>query len=135
MATVVAFGEHGSGAHFEPFNGTDTEVSDRSTLIIESGGQYVDGTTKVTRTMHLGDPTQDQKDAYTNVLRGIIQLSMLVFPENLRPSEVDALSRGPVWGTHADYPHATGSGIGSFLSIKECRLIRIRLIYYIRLFN
>lgn len=93
MATVVAFGVHGSGAHFEPFNGTDTEVSDRSTLIIESGGQYADGTTKVTRTMHMGEPSQEQKDAYTNVLRGIIQLSMLVFPENLRPSEVDALTR------------------------------------------
>lgn len=93
FATVAAYGAHGAGPHFEPFNGTDIEVGDRSTLIIESGGQYVDGTTKVTRTLHLGEPTQDQKDAYTNVLRGIIQLSMLVFPENLRPSEVDALTR------------------------------------------
>lgn len=121
LRTVVAFGRHGSGPHFEPFNGTDVDVTDQSTLIIESGGQYVDGTTKVTRTMHLGEPTQEQKDAYTNVLRGIIQLSMLVFPENLRPSEVDALARGPVWGTHTDYPQSTGSGIGSFLSVQECK--------------
>lgn len=121
LQTVVAFGPHGSRPHFQPFNGTDVLVTDQSTVVIESGGQYVDGTTKVTRTIHLGEPTAEQREAYTRVLRGIIRLSMLVFPESLRPSEVDALTRGPVWGKHVDYPQATGHGIGSFGAVQECK--------------
>lgn len=91
--TRVAFGSHGSYPHYESFNSTDIEINDRSTLIIQSGGQYSYGTTTVTRTIHLGVPSQKERTAYTNVLRGIIRLSTLVFPENLRPSELDALIR------------------------------------------
>lgn len=93
MKTISAFGFHSSFPHFETLNRTNIQVDDTSTLIIESGGQYLDGTTKLSRTIHFGEPTQEQKTAYTNVLRGIIGLSTLVFPENLRPSEVDAVAR------------------------------------------
>lgn len=79
--------------HFETLNATDLHIDEHGPLIIDSGGQYLDGTTKVTRTIHLGEPSNEQKTAYTNVLRGIIRLSTLVFPENLKPSEVDALTR------------------------------------------
>lgn len=93
LKTIAAFGPHGSYPHFETFNSTDIEITEDSTLIIDSGGQYLDGTTKVTRTIHLGVPTAEQKKAYTNVLRGIIRLSSLVFPDSLKPAEVDALTR------------------------------------------
>ncbi|KAJ6637472.1 Xaa-Pro aminopeptidase 1, partial [Pseudolycoriella hygida] len=119
MKTIVSYGRHSSIPHFEIFNTTDIEIGDDSVIVIESGGQYQEGTTKITRTLHFGTPTAEQKTAYTNVLRGIIRLSTLVFPDKLKTSEVDALTRVPVWGAHYDYPLSTGHGIGSFLSVKE----------------
>lgn len=96
------------------------EITEFSTVLIDSGGQYQDGTTDVSRTVHLGEPTPEQIRAYTNVLIGMIRLSVLTFPENLKPAELDALARGPVWGDMNDYPHGTGHGIGSYLSVHEC---------------
>lgn len=93
MKTIVSYGRHSAVPHFETFNSTDIEIGDDSVLIIESGGQYQEGTTKVTRTIHFGVPTTEQKTAYTNVLKGIIRLSTLVFPDKLKTSEVDALTR------------------------------------------
>lgn len=93
MKTIVSYGRHSAIPHFEIFNSTDIEVGDDSVLIIESGGQYQEGTTKITRTIHFGVPTPEQKTAYTNVLKGIIRLSTLVFPAKLKTSEVDALTR------------------------------------------
>lgn len=118
--TVVAFGEHGSLTYYTPNNLTDAEITEASTLLIDSGGQYVDGTTDMARTLHLGEPTADQKKAYTLVLAAMIRLSMLVFPENIKLSEVDILPRGILWGEMEDYPHGTGHGIGSFSSVREC---------------
>lgn len=117
--TIVAFGPHASLPYYAPSNVTDIEVTDQSTLVIDSGGQYLDGTTDVTRTYHFGEPTEEERKAYTSVLAGIIKLSTLKFPENIWPSEIDALSRSPVWGEMSDYPHATGHGIGSYLSVHE----------------
>lgn len=73
------------------------------------------------KTAHFGEPTFDQKEMYTNVLRAIIRLSTLVFPENLTPAEIDALARSSVWDSHTDYPQITGHGIGSYLSVYECK--------------
>lgn len=70
--------------------------------------------------VHFGEPTFEQKQMYTNVLRAIIRLSTLVFPENLTPGEIDALARSSVWDSHTDYPQITGHGIGSYLSVYEC---------------
>lgn len=117
--TVVAFGPHSSIPYYAPSNVTDIEVTDENLIIIESGGQYLEGTTDVSRTYHYGTPTPEQKTAYTNVLAGIIRLSNLKFPADLQPSEIDALSRSPVWDTMSDYPHATGHGIGSYSSVRE----------------
>lgn len=91
--TIVAFGPHSALPHFQTRNSTDIEITEYGTIIIDSGGQYLDGTTEVTRTIHLGEPTAEQKIAYTNVLRGIIGLSLLVFPENLKLAEIDTLAR------------------------------------------
>ena len=104
-----------------PSNRTNIELSE-GMVLIDSGGQYEDGTTEVSRTLHLGEPTAEQIRAYTNVLIGMIRLSMLTFPENLKPAELDALARGPVWGSMNDYPHGTGHGIGSYSSVRECKL-------------
>lgn len=93
FSTVVAFGPHSSLPYYAPSNITDIEVTDESTLVIDSGGQYLDGTTDVARTFHFGEPTEEMKKAYTNVLAGIIRLSTLKFPENIWPSELDAFSR------------------------------------------
>lgn len=79
----------------------------------------------MSRTIHLGKPSPEQIRAYTNVLIGMIRLSVLIFPENLQPAELDALARGPVWGEMNDYPHGTGHGIGSFLSVHECKFSKL----------
>uniref|UniRef100_A0AAG5CW59 Xaa-Pro aminopeptidase n=1 Tax=Anopheles atroparvus TaxID=41427 RepID=A0AAG5CW59_ANOAO len=116
--TSVASGKHSSLPNYTPTNRTNAELTE-SMLLIDSGGQYEDGTTEVSRTLHLGDPTPEQIQAYTNVLIGMIRLSMLTFPENLKPAELDALARGPVWGSMNDYPHGTGHGIGSYSAVRE----------------
>lgn len=131
----MAFGEHGSLPHYVPSVRTNVNITDQSTVVIDSGGQYFDGTTDVTRTLHFGKPTAEQKKAYTAVLSGMIKLAMLHFPEHIKPAEVDALARGPIWGFNSDYPHGTGHGIGSFLSVHECRIIFVEVagckcVYY-----
>lgn len=93
LPTTVAFGPHAGSPFYIPSNRSNAAISEHSVILIESGGQYEDGTTDVSRTIHLGDPTQEQKKAYTNVLIGLIRLSMLQFPENMRPAGVDAIAR------------------------------------------
>ncbi|KAK4883140.1 hypothetical protein RN001_006459 [Aquatica leii] len=117
--TIVAFGTHGSQPHYEPSPTTTQPIFDNSTLIIDSGGQYCDGTTDVTRTIHLGEPSDEEKDAYTRVLIGSIELASLIFPDNLKTGSIDVLARAPLWEIGEDYPHGTGHGIGAFLGVHE----------------
>lgn len=142
--TIVAFGAHGAQPHYEPSKTTSQPIFDNSTIIIDSGGQYCgkylfyfhtifsevlliicnflsDGTTDVTRTIHLGTPTEGHKNNYTRVLMASIQLSTLIFPDNLKTSSIDVLARAPIWEVGEDYPHATGHGVGAFLSVHECK--------------
>lgn len=86
--TTVAFGSHSSIPHFETFNETNMAINDKELVILDSGGQYTEGTTIVSRTMHFGEPTFEQKKMYTNILRAIIRLSTLVFPECVSTAEV-----------------------------------------------
>lgn len=86
--TTVAFGPHSSIPHFETFNETNIEITDQEPVILDSGGQYTEGTTIVSRTIHFGEPTFEQKKMYTNVLRAIIRLSTLFFPESVSTAEV-----------------------------------------------
>ncbi|XP_053672151.1 uncharacterized protein LOC128722505 [Anopheles nili] len=116
--TSVAYGVHSGQPDYTPSNRTNAELSD-GMLVVDSGGQYEDGTTEVSRTLHLGEPTPEQIRAYTNVLLGMIRLSMLTFPENLKPSDLDALARGPIWNSMNDYPHGTGHGIGAYSAVRE----------------
>ncbi|XP_053682697.1 xaa-Pro aminopeptidase ApepP [Sabethes cyaneus] len=117
--TVVAFGPNGGDPHYTISNHSNQEINEDSTIIIDSGGQYHDGTTDVARTIHLGDPKPSHIQAYTNVLIGLIRMSMTSFPENLKPAELDALARGPVQTNKHAFPHGSGHGIGSYLSVRE----------------
>lgn len=119
--TVVAFGPNAAKSYYLPSNLSNADITDRNLILIDSGGQYFDGTTSVARTIHLGEPTPEQKRAYTNILMGMIRLSMLAFPESLKPAELDTLIREPLWSAKEDYPHISGSGIGSYLNVEECK--------------
>ncbi|XP_014481659.1 PREDICTED: xaa-Pro aminopeptidase 1-like isoform X2 [Dinoponera quadriceps] len=117
--TIVGYGPHGAMPHYEPNNLTNVQIGTTSTLVVDSGGQYLDGTTDVTRTLHFGDPTDEQKKAYTRVLIGSIQLSSLIFPNSLTIDKLDIVAREPLWSTGYDYMHGTGHGIGHFSSVHE----------------
>lgn len=86
----------------------------------------LDGTTDVTRTMHFGIPSSEQKDAYTRVLIGNIQLSSLIFPDDLRTDQIDVLAREALWKKGEDYMHGSSHGIGHFLSVHECKEFNLK---------
>ncbi|XP_031846075.1 xaa-Pro aminopeptidase 1 isoform X2 [Nomia melanderi] len=117
--TIAGYGPHAAIPHYEPNNLTNIMIGKTSTLVVDSGGQYLDGTTDITRTLHFGIPTEEQKKAYTRVLIGAIQLSSMVFPSTLKSSHLDVVARSPLWNVGYDYLHGTGHGIGHFLSVHE----------------
>ncbi|KAG7213138.1 hypothetical protein KM043_002453 [Ampulex compressa] len=117
--TIVGYGPHGAMPHYEPSNLTNIKIGKTSTLVVDSGGQYLDGTTDVTRTLHFGTPTDEQREAYTRVLIGSIQLSSLTFPSKLRTDQLDVIARESLWSVGYNYLHGTGHGIGHFSSVHE----------------
>ncbi|XP_065349359.1 xaa-Pro aminopeptidase 1-like isoform X2 [Cloeon dipterum] len=117
--SIVGFGPNGASPHYRPHLNTSLVVARNSTLVIDSGGQYLDGTTDVTRTFHFGTPTPKEKEAYTRVLGGVLALSKLSFPYTVDTSDVDVLARSHLWAAGMDYKHGTGHGIGSFLGVHE----------------
>ena len=88
-------------------------------MLLDSGGQYLDGTTDITRTIALGELTNDQKLDYTLVLKGHINLAMAQFPAGTRGAQLDVLARMPLWQHHKNYLHGTGHGVGHFLNVHE----------------
>lgn len=121
LPTTVAFGPHAGYPFYIPSNRTNAAITEDNVILFEGGGQYLDGTTDVSRTVHLGEPTDKQIRAYTATLQGLIRLSMLSFPDNIDPGKFDVLLRGPQWHSGRDYPHGTGHGIGAFSSVHECK--------------
>ncbi|KAK8724909.1 hypothetical protein OTU49_010972 [Cherax quadricarinatus] len=117
--TISAFGPNGAIIHYRPQPNSSLEITTESLYLVDSGGQYKDGTTDVTRTMHYGEPTPFQVEAYTRVLTGVIDLAMLVFPEGTGDTDIDILARRPLYEVGLDYRHGTGHGIGHFLNIHE----------------
>ncbi|NWR08440.1 XPP2 aminopeptidase, partial [Paradoxornis webbianus] len=102
-----------------PSNGSSRTLSTREMYLFDTGGQYLDGTTDITRTVHWGEPTPLQKEAYTRVLMGNIDLSRLVFPSNTAGRTVESFARRALWDVGLNYGHGTGHGIGNFLSVHE----------------
>ncbi len=117
--TIAGYGAHGAIVHYEATPETDTALLPRGFLLLDSGAQYLDGTTDITRTIALGPLTDDERLDYTLVLKGHIALASAVFPEGTRGAQLDVLARMPMWQHRANYLHGTGHGVGHFLNVHE----------------
>ena len=117
--TISGFGPNGAIIHYKPEKETCAKISKDSLYLCDSGGQYKDGTTDVTRTLHFGTPTTFQKQCFTRVLQGVIALDTAIFPNGTIGRELDILARAPLWKVGLDYRHGTGHGVGSFLNVHE----------------
>lgn len=119
FGTISGYGAHGAIVHYQVTQGSDISVGLDSFLLIDSGAQYLFGTTDITRTYHFGTPTDDQKRDYTAVLKGMIDLSAAQFPIGTRGSQLDILARRHLWQQGQNYLHGTGHGVGHFLCVHE----------------
>ena len=117
--TISGSGPNGAIVHYRVTDDSNRKLDHNSLLLIDSGGQYRDGTTDITRTLPLGTPTDDMRQCFTRVLQGMIAISKLRFPRGYAGRDIDALARAPLWGDGLDYDHGTGHGVGSFLSVHE----------------
>lgn len=117
--TIVGYEEHGAIVHYEATPETDIPVEPHGLVLIDSGAQYLDGTTDITRTIALGNLSEEQCRVYTLVLKGHIQLDMCKFPAGACGSQIDALARAPMWREGYNYMHGTGHGVGSYLNVHE----------------
>ena len=119
--TISAAGPNGASPHYKVDEKSNRRIEPDSIYLCDSGGQYLDGTTDVTRTIWvgLGEPTAEMKDRFTRVLKGHIAIAMAVFPEGTRGAQLDTLARASLWQAGVDYAHGTGHGVGSFLAVHE----------------
>lgn len=117
--TIAAYQEHGAIVHYEATPETDVELKPRGFLLLDSGAQYLDGTTDITRTIPLGPVTEEQKKVYTLVLKGHIQLELCKFPNHASGTQLDVLARQAMWKEGLNYMHGTGHGVGSYLNVHE----------------
>ena len=117
--TISAYQEHGAIVHYEPTPATDIPLRPEGLLLMDSGAQYPDGTTDITRTIALGPVTDEQRRVYTLVLKGHIQLQMLKFPLGASGTQLDAVARRDLWQAGLNYMHGTGHGVGSYLNVHE----------------
>lgn len=117
--TISGFAANGAIVHYRVTEDTNKTVDDTGLYLIDSGGQYLEGTTDITRTVHLGTPTEKQKHDYTLVLKGHLALSRAIFPHGTCGEHLDVLARSPLWSEYLNYNHGTGHGVGSFLCVHE----------------
>ena len=117
--TISAFNEHGAIVHYTSGPESDVELKAPGIFLIDSGGQYLDGTTDITRTVAFGEPTDEQKDRFTRVLKGHIDLALASFPRGTQGIQLDTIARKPLWDIGLNYGHGTGHGVGAFLSVHE----------------
>ena len=117
--TIAGYKEHAAIVHYEATPETDAALRPEGFLLLDSGAQYLDGTTDITRTIALGPLTDEEKLDYTLVLKGHIALARAVFPEGTRGAQLDALARMPLWTHRMNFLHGTGHGVGHFLNVHE----------------
>ena len=117
--TIAGYEAHGAIVHYEATPDTDIPLESRGLLLVDSGAQYQDGTTDVTRTIALGPLTDEQRKVYTLVLKGHIDLQLLHFPDGAAGTQLDAIARRPLWQAGLNYLHGTGHGVGSYLNVHE----------------
>lgn len=119
FATISGYGANAAIIHYHAMPETCAKLGTESVYLLDSGAQYLDGTTDVTRTMHFGTASDRVKMCYTYVLKGHIALGSAVFPEGTTGSRLDSFARRPLWGAGLDYNHGTGHGVGAFLNVHE----------------
>lgn len=117
--TISGSGANGAIIHYKPEPDSCSIVDANKLFLLDSGAQYVDGTTDITRTVHFGEPTAREKECFTRVLKGHIALDQAVFPENTPGFVLDAFARSSLWKTGLDYRHGTGHGVGAALNVHE----------------
>lgn len=117
--TISAYQAHGAVVHYAPTEHTDEPLRARGLLLLDSGGQYTDGTTDITRTIVLGRITAEQKRDFTLVLKGVVALSKAIFPEGTRGAQLDVLARQYLWQNRKNFGHGTGHGVGHYLCVHE----------------
>lgn len=119
FTTIAGYAENGAIIHYRPEAGRDKKIGRDALLLVDSGGQYLEGTTDVTRTVHLGTPTAFEKECYTRVLKGHLALKRTIFAAGTRGEHLDALARQFLWQIGLNYAHGTGHGVGAYLCVHE----------------
>ncbi len=117
--TISASGSNGAIVHYRAADQQPRMLAPGTLYLVDSGGQYLDGTTDITRTIAIGSPTPEHRDRYTRVLKGHIALATATFPKGTTGAQLDALARRPLWEVGLDYDHGTGHGVGSYLGVHE----------------
>lgn len=119
FASISGFGSNGAIVHYHSTEKTNRQFESQGLYLIDSGGQYLEGTTDVTRVFAIGTPTDEQRKMYTLVLKGHLRLAMAIFPKGTTGHQLDALARYDLWQHGLNYEHGTGHGVGSYLSVHE----------------
>ncbi len=119
FSTISGAGPNGAIVHYRASEATNRKLDQNSLYLVDSGGQYLDGTTDITRTIAIGTASAEMKERFTYVLKGHIALARAVFPKGTTGSQLDSLARAPLWQLGLDYDHGTGHGVGSYLSVHE----------------
>ena len=117
--SISGFGSHGAIVHYAATPETDITIDDSTLYLIDSGGQYLSGTTDITRTIHLGNPTKEQMHLYTLVLKGHLAIRHAIFPKGTCGEHLNAFAHQSLWREALDYGHGTGHGVGSYLCVHE----------------
>lgn len=117
--TISGFGSNGAMAHYRVNKESNATFEENSLYLVDSGGQYLDGTTDITRTVAIGEPTDEMKRHYTLVLKGHIAMTVVKFPEGTVGTHLDVLARHALWQAGMDYDHGTGHGVGAYLGVHE----------------
>ena len=117
--TISAYGKNAALPHYSAVPGKDVVLKNKGLYLVDSGGQYLYGTTDITRTIPLGELTQQEKEDYTLVLKGMISLARCVFPKGTTGANIDIVARQPLWNKMMNYGHGTGHGVGHFLCVHE----------------
>jgi Xaa-Pro aminopeptidase len=117
--TISATGPNGAIPHYKVTDESSLPIEHGQLYLVDSGGQYADGTTDVTRVMPIGEPTPEMKDRFTRVLKGHIGIATAIFPQGTTGAQLDSFARAPLWEVGLDYGHGTGHGVGAYLSVHE----------------
>ena len=116
---ILGVGPNGAIIHYRPTPESSAQMDPEKLILLDSGGQYLDGTTDVTRTFHFGQPTDEEKKTFTLVLKGHIAIDAAIFPKGTTGGRLDILARQFLWKNGLNYAHGTGHGVGHFLNVHE----------------